>query len=124
MILKLRRLTLSQELNNMNRYNDTEYDYIKDIITTASRYLNNQLSDLDLILTMNNLCSIAITDKGNSDRDLLAFKAIWSEMTDIEDEIKEGKATQEDVKDYIVSERELMKEACLELIKRYDDSLT
>lgn len=89
---------------------------ISKIVKTALMYLNNDLTDIELIIIMNSLCSMK-----NKDQDLLMFKGIWSDLTDIEEEIMKCATSQEELSEFLDKERSLMRIACNNLIQRYQN---
>ncbi len=114
----------------MNNFTIKDLNELKRMLKYATRYLNDLYSDMDVITKMNGVCT-NFWERGYKDLRLHSFKGIWSEVTDMQDEI-EGKyvicirplisdevATQEELDNYIALHRPKMKEWCKEIIEEY-----
>ena len=107
-------------LDNLRR-KDTEY--IEELVASSKRYLNGEMSDIEIINVIDDICDISWTYWKCDDQNLSRFKGIWSQIRDIKDAIKEGQETQEDLEEYIKSCVSRMKESCREIIEEYSPIL-
>ncbi len=108
---------LNKKLNGKElKFEERDVPTIKELLQYAESFLDNKISKRQLIDNMEDVCSVFLD---HEDRELLSFKGLWSEVTDIEDEINEGKSTQKDIDDYVGIHINIMKESCKTLIERY-----
>jgi len=103
-----------------------DIEYIEDLVVSSQKYLNGEMSDIEIINILNNICDICWNDWEHDDPNIVAFKGRWSEVTDIEEEIRTGKAnfgppyeprTQEYLDQIMDEDRPKMKEWCQEIIE-------
>lgn len=116
--------------NNKIQYlEEKDIEIIEELITYSKKYLKGEISDREVINVINGICTDYMM---LSDENLLSFKGIWSEIDDIEYEIRTGKPssdvkdtvdTEEDLKEYIESCLPRMQEACEEIIEEYQQIL-
>jgi hypothetical protein len=109
-----------------------DVEYIEDLVISSARYLKGEIPDRKIIDVGNYICDISWTYWKYEDQKLSAFKGTWSEVTDIEEEIRTGKAnfctsyearTQEYLDQIIDEDRPKMKKWCQEIIEEYSPIL-
>jgi hypothetical protein len=106
-----------------NEFKEKDIRYIEKVVAIARLFLEDKIDNMTVISELDLLSSDLFEYR---DPNLLMFKGIWSTIDDIELEIREGKSpikdvpdTEEDLKEYIESCEEVMKETCQKLIDEY-----
>jgi hypothetical protein len=103
----------------MIKFEDLQRDdieYIEDLINSSELYLQDKLSDEEIITRLNGISTIYLKYE---DQYLLMFKGIWSDVYDIKEEIRKGKMETIELDSYIKDDREIMRKACNNLVERY-----
>ena len=93
-----------------------DVEYIEDLIESSNLYLQGKLSNEEIATKLNSICTIYFKYE---DYDLLMFKGVWSEIDDIEQEIREGKTAAMKLGEYLKNVDGLIKMSCRKLIDRY-----
>jgi hypothetical protein len=110
--------------NILEKLKEDDIEYIQDLLRYAEMYLENKVTNEEIIDEMNQLCTIYFN---LADPNLSGFKLYWSEIDDIEKEIETGESsirgkvdtTKKDLKDYIESKTEEINILCNRLLKTY-----
>ena len=108
------------EINNLG---EKDVEYLENLIISSARYLEGEISDLEIIDIIDEICNISWTYWEYDDQKLSGFKGIGSQIRDVKDEIEEGIKTQEDLKEYIAFFVPGMKKDCKKIIEEYSPIL-
>ena len=108
------------KIDNLRR---KDIEYMEDLVVSSQKYLNGEMSDIEIINVIDDICDISWTYWEYDDQKLSGFKGIGSQIRDVKDEIEEGTKTQEDLEEYIAFFMPSMKKSCKEIIEEYEPIL-